>query len=289
MKLNRIRTSTATLLVALVLASAGFSAAGCQRQVEVQSGTRTVCTAGEVISDDVKTVRVPANKAGSYRVRTITITCDKHTKLETLYAEAQTALAAGNTTVAASKLAEIVAIDPTYRQAQTQADAIKKGSKPSPDTAPPPSVTPTSTSGGGDGGTGTGTGGTGGTTGLAAWAPAMISGFAADTLQSDALTISREYAPSGSSAAQHLTIVAEQFRTADDAKQGLETQVKQRYPKNAASLKVKGRDAYFGTDGRQLAVLGFTDGSVMVALELQAADSPASLKSLAEQIASQLP
>ena len=74
-----------------------------------------------------------------------------------------------------------------------------------------------------------------------------------------------------------------------DAQGALKRQVKERYAKNAADIKVKGRDAYFGTDGKTHAVIGFTDGAVFVALELTTDKSPQDLRSLAEQVAAQLP
>jgi hypothetical protein len=279
-------TMKVTVALIVALAIGGVSTAGCQRKVEVKSGTITMCTAGEVISNDVKTIKVPANKAGTYRVRTIVTTCDKHAKAATLYAEAQAALSAGDTKLAAVKLAAVVALDPTYRKAKEQADAIAKGGKPASDTSPAPStpttgavpVTPSKP------GETTETVG-----GLGKWAPDSITGFVAAKPLSDALSISREYIPSGASPTQGLVIVAEQFRTAADAKGALEHQVKQSYTQDVASLKINGHDAYFGTDGRRFAAIGFTDGAVMVALELTAAKSPQNLRTLAEQVAKQLP
>ena len=279
---GRIGTVVAIVLVA---ALAGIGAAGCQRKVEVKSGTITKCTAGEIISNDVKTITVPANKAGAYSVRTLVITCDKHATLAKLYAEAQAAIVATDPKLAAAKLAEVLAIDPTYRKAAEQAASIAKGSKTPVDNAPPPSTTPTTT----EPGTPDTPGEPPATGALSRWAPDAISGFTAGKLLADSLTISREYLPSGSSSASALVIVAEQFRTAGDAQAGLAKQVKQAYPKDAATLKVKGHDAYFGTDGKKFAVLAFTDGAVMVALELTTSSSPSKLRSLAEQVAGQLP
>lgn len=278
-------TMKVTLALVLALVVSGASASGCQRKVEVKSGTRTVCTEGEVISDDVKTIKVPANKANAYRVRTITVTCDKHKQLPTLYADAQAALAAGDTKLAATKLAEVLALDPTYRKAKEQADSIAKGGKPAPDTAPAPGagttpapVTPPKP------------GETTETVGaLGRWTPDTITGFTAAKALPDALSISREYTPSGSSPVVSIVIIAEQFRTAADAKKGLEAQVKKSYTKDKATLQVKGRDAYFGTDGSRFAALGFTDGSVMVAIGLTAKQDPKDVRALAEQIAAQLP
>jgi len=278
----------ATVALLVALAVAGVSASGCQRTVEVKSGTITKCTAGEVISTDVKTIKVPADKAGAYSVRTITVTCDTHAQLPKLYGEAQAALASGNMQLAASKLAQVLALDPAYRKAKEQADSIAKGGKPAPDTGqqpsspttstPPPPVDPEKP------------GETTQTVGaLGKWVPDKITGFTAAKPLTDPLSVSREYLPSGSSPAQALVIVAEQNRTADDAKKALSRQVKQLYTHDDATLKVNGRDAYFGTDGKRFAVLGFTDGAVMVALELTTAKDPKDMRSLAEQIAKQLP
>lgn len=278
------RTLSAAVALVMVLALAGFSATGCQRKVEVKSGTRTVCTEGEVISEDIKTIKVPADKAGAYSVRTITVTCDTHSQLPTLYAEAQTALAAGNTALAATKLDQVLALDPTYRKAKEQSDAIKKGEKPAPDTSAPPTTPATGTVTPAKPGEEAGS-----NTELSKWTPEVITDFTPEKLFTDALTATRDYVPTGKSAASSLTLFAEQFRTADDAKGTLKRRIKERYPKNAADIKVKGRDAYFGTDGKTHAVIGFTDGAVFVALELTAEKSPQDLRSLAEQIAAQLP
>ncbi|MEI8082765.1 MAG: hypothetical protein WCI74_13075 [Actinomycetes bacterium] len=275
-------TLRASIALVDVLAVAGVSVVGCQRKVEVQSGTRTVCTAGEVISEDIKTVKVPADKAGAYKVVTITVTCDRHSGLATTYAEAQAALAVGDIKLAATKLDQVLAVDPTYRKAKAQSDAIKKGQKPAPDTntpSTPETGTVTEPPPGDGGGTGS----------LSKWAPDTITGFTADKIKSDALSMSREYLPSGSSAAKGLAVSAEQFRTSEDAQSALKRQVKEKYSRNAASIKVKNRDAYFGTDGQAHAVIGFTDGAVLVALELTSTKSPESLRSLAEQVAAQLP
>jgi hypothetical protein len=273
-----------TLMMALAVA--GASATGCQRKVQVKSGTITMCTAGEVVSDDVKTITVPANKAAAYSVRTVTVTCDKHTQLQALYAESQAALATGDTKLAEAKLAQVLALDPAYGKAKAQAAAIAKGGKPAPDTSLTPSTGTTTTAPVAPPKPGETTTTVGA---LGKWTPDSITGFVAGRPLSDALSVSREYIPSGSSPAQGLVIVAEQFRTAADAKSGMEHEVKQSYTKNVATLKINGHDAYFGTDGKRFAAIGFTDGAVMVALELTSPSSPQNLRSLAEQVAKQLP
>jgi hypothetical protein len=63
-------------------------------------------------------------------------------------------------------------------------------------------------------------------------------------------------------------VVAEQYRDGTAAKSGLEFQCKRPYWSDAATLQVKGRTVYFGTDGRRFAVAGFTSGAQMVAIEM---------------------
>ena len=134
-----------SLMVAMALVATLGLASACQRTVEVQTGTRIVDAQGRVISENIKTLRVPQNTAGAYRVNTIVQADSSNSQLESLYAEAQTALASGNLALAAQKLAAVVAISPSYRNAKKQSDAIKAGKKPKADTTPAkPSTTPTS-------------------------------------------------------------------------------------------------------------------------------------------------
>jgi hypothetical protein len=125
---------------------------------------------------------------------------------------------------------------------------------------------------------------------LLKWAPDSLDGYKAAKPVLDPLNIAREYVPSGGRVASFV-IVAEQSRTAAAAQQALSSQVKQRYPSDADAITVNGHKAYFGTDGRRYAVLGFSDGPVMVALEMtvSSGDSPKSLKSALVDAAKQLP
>ncbi len=117
-----------------------------------------------------------------------------------------------------------------------------------------------------------------------------LAGFTAAKAAVDPLSVSREYRPGSGNPAQSLVIVAEQFRTSADAKRALSANVKQRYPKNASSSKINGHTVYFGTDGRRFAVIGFTSGAVMVALEASPdSGSPSTMKSVLEKALKQLP
>ncbi len=271
-------------VLALVLALSAGSLAGCQRKVEVQTGERVMCTYGHEVSDSVRTIEVPSKDAAKYRVKEKTIVCDKHRKLEALYAQAQSALAAGDLTTAKEKLAAVVAGDAGFKSAASQLDAINAGKSPTsdkgssgsggtknPTSTPDPGVTPNGA--------------------LAAWVPDAITGYTARKAANDALSVTRQYLPAGNADVVQLVISAEQFRTGADAQKALTSQVKQRYPKDAATFKVNGHDVYFGTDGRRFAVVGFTDASVMVAVEMAAvkSGSPDSLKSAITEVVKQLP
>jgi hypothetical protein len=120
--------------------------------------------------------------------------------------------------------------------------------------------------------------------------PDTIDGFTADKAAFDPLSASRTYKPGSGNPAKSLVIAAEQYRSSADAKRGLQTDVKQRYPDNADSLTVHGHPVYFGTYGGRFAVMGFTDGAVAVALEASPdSGSPVAMKAVLEKALSQLP
>lgn len=278
------RTTTLALALALMVTLAFGT--GCQKTIEVQTGTRIVDSQGRVISEDIKTVRVPPETAGAYRIVTITQDETTNAKLAALYDEAQTAIAKGDLKTAATKLAEVIAISPTYRNAKTQSEAIAKGEKVTPDTTPsdPPTstTTPTSTPGAKPPADAP--------SALLRWMPDSLDGFTPEKALVDPLSVSRQYVPNAGNAAKTFVIVAEQYRTSSEAKDALNTNVKKRYSKNSDSYKIGGRTVYFGTDGRAYAVIGFTSGPVTVALEASPdSGAPSSMKSLLEEALKQLP
>jgi hypothetical protein len=273
-------------LAALLMFAVLVVTPACQRTVEVQTGTRTVDSQGHVISEDIRTVRVPADKASAYRVVTIKQPASNADTFASLYAEAQKAIEGGNLKLAETKLTELLGLTADYQMAKSQLDAIKKGQKVSAD---PKATKP---------GTTTSPGGTSDAPGqpvevagsLLQWVPDTLSGFTAAKTSADALSVSREYKPGSGNAAASLVIIAEQFRTAADAKSALAIQAKRPYPKNAATSKVHGHDVYFGTDGKRFAVMGFTSGAVMVAVEASPeSGSPSGLSAALAKVVSQLP
>ena len=90
------------IVMALAIVAVLGTATACQRTVEVQTGTRIVDSSGRVISEDIKTLRVPPATAGAYRINTIVQPDETaQPQVAALYAEAQAAIGAGNLTLAA--------------------------------------------------------------------------------------------------------------------------------------------------------------------------------------------
>lgn len=269
-----------------LLVAMGVVLGGCQRTVEVESGSTVTCTYGHEISDDVKTIKVPAKNASAYRVRKETRTCDRHLALEALYAEAQVALAAGDTKLAETKLAQIVADDPTFRRAAQQKDAIARGEKPGSDDStvtPQPPTTTDPKPGDGD---------TSGPVGaLEKYVPATLEGYTAQRASTDALVMSRNYVPGDSSQAVLLVIQAEQFRTAAEAKSALNDAMRFATSKSASSQDINGHEVKLGDNGRDSSFAGFVDGSILVSMEMAAKRGvdPSKLKSAVVDAVKALP
>lgn len=276
-----------SMLALVALTATLLSAGGCQKKIEVQSGTRTLCTYGETVSNTIKTISVPADEAGLHKVQTVTITCDRHRKLEALYETAQADLAKGDMSAAKLKLAQIVADDPEFGQAAKQLAVIKSGKKPKPDTSnpEPDGSNPT---------TDTATPGDDEVTGpvetLLKWAPGTLTGFKAAKPVAGAFTLSRQYIPASGSKARALVIDVEQFRDKGYASAALDAYAKRPYSMNASTAKVNGHSAYFGTDNTRYAILAFTQGAVLIQVEM-AADpgKQAALKTDLIAVAKQLP
>lgn len=301
-----------SILVVAALSASLFMLGGCQKKIDVKSGTRTVCTYGEVVSQKVKTISVPADKAGSYRVRTVTVTCDRHTRLEELYAEAQADITKGDLAAAKVKLTQVVASDKTYRSAAKQLNEIKAGKKPSPDTTTKPVVSKPTTSTPAPGSTSPTSPGapspspvtppavqdpapgdetpTGPIVSMLEWAPDAITGYKAAKVVADTMSLSRQYVPLAGTNTVALVIAAEQYRDAKTATAALGAYAKRPFPENSSTVTVNGHTAYFGTDSTRFAMLAFTDGAVLVQIEMAGAlGKQASLKDELVAVAKQLP
>lgn len=266
------RIVAVALVAVLVVAGAGVS--GCKkRKVEVESGTQVICTYGEIISDDIRTLMVPESEVGKHSVKLSTVLCDVHKKVEDLYAQAQEDIAAGDLKGARAKLAEAVALDPKFRNARSQLDAIDAGDPPPPATggSAPATTTPTP----GD----VPVTPVGPVVNLTKYVPDTVSGYSAQRVISDVLSLSRVYLPTGGGDVIQLVIQAEQFKDAEQAASKIDTTVKPSYPSAPAVVTVAGKSGYFGTNGRGYAVIALNDGAALVVFEMYSASGkPAALK-----------
>lgn len=259
-------------LAGCLLAGVACGVTACKpRTVEVQTGTQVICTYGEIVSDDIETLVVPEGEAGEHSVETSVVTCPLHLKLEALYARAQEDIARGDLKGAREKLAEVVAGDPKYRDARKQMDVIDSGNKPSPSTGPgspgtaPPSTTPTLSP-------------VGPVVNLLRYVPDQLTGYSAQAVSADVLSLSRVYLPATPGDVVQLVIAADQHKDASQAA-GKIADVRSAYPATPSTVKVAGKDAYFGTNGRGFAVVATTDGSVLVVFEMYSkSGKPAALK-----------
>jgi len=268
------RRTRAALVTLALLAAVVLS--GCARTVRVESGELVTCAYGEVVTNTVKVVEVPADKAAQYRVVSTTVTCDKHKGLEALYAQAQASIVASDLVAARLKLAEIVKADAAFRRAQAQIDAIDAGQKPSPDS-------------------GTGGDNTGGKepvgpiANLASRVPDTLPGYTAAPVISDVFTLSRQYKPAAGTPTDSLVVVVEQFRDAAAAKAALARNVSRGYGDDVSTVKIAGRSVRFGTDGRRFATLAWYEQGVLIVMEATSpSGKPESLKSHMVSLASEI-
>lgn len=272
-------------LIALVsVIATGALLSGCTKStVSVKTGERVMCTFGEEISSTVKTLRVDSSEAGKYSVRTRTVTCDKHAQLQKLYSEAQTALGTQDFTTAKAKLAEVVKLDATYKLASKQLDELENGGEPDPDETGGSPEEPAATDPGDQEKP------EGPVASLLVYTPDSLSGFRAQKVGSDAFSVSRQYVPTAGGAISLLTIVAEQHRSAQAASAWLATYVKGPYSKSSSTVQVGGHSAYLATDGRRFAIIAWTNGQVVVAIEADAGANPAGAFEKLKAIAGGLP
>ena len=269
------------VLILVAILSAGLLLlAGCNRTVRVETGERIVCTYGEVVTDTIHTVEVHSDQAGKYKVVRETITCDRHKRLEALYAEAQAAIVAGDLKTARVRLAEIVTTEPTFRNAQQQLDAIDEGKTPTVDTSVSPSSGSTTTKPPATGGTPSqGQEPVGPVATLSTWVPDTLPGYTSTPIIADVYTLTRQYLPAKTDPTDALVIVVEQYKDAAAAKAAISNDLGASYPTDSSVITVSGRSVYFGTDGHRFAIAAWNENGVIVAVEGSSkTGNPAALK-----------
>ncbi len=290
MKQVRTTAFALTLAVALTL-SAGCSA----RTVSVKSGERVVCTYGEQVSSTVRTIEVPAKEAGEYSVTTRRITCAKHTQLERLYAEAQSALSKRDFASAKKQLAQIVVLDSSFGAAQQQLNDLNKSKTPAPDgasspgssAATTPSTPATSTTKPGAGKPGSAKP-EGPVASLLVYTPDTLAGYRALPVAADVFSVNREYRAREKGSIVAFVIAAEQQRSTSAAKSWLRDNVKLHYEQSARNVRIDGRDVYMATDGSRFAIIAWAEGPITIAIEAEATGKPsealADLQSIAAAV-----
>lgn len=263
----------AGVVVALV---ASASLVGCKaKMVTVTTGEVVLCTEGELVSDTTEEIEVRADEVGEYGVKTSVVTCDLHTKIAALYAQAQEAIAAGDFEAAGRALAEVVAADPLYRRAGSQLSDINSGRKPVGDgVAAPPTGGSTTVPDSERPGDETPTGPV---VNLARYVPDTLAGFVGQGLIADPLTLTRDYLPTGGGAATKLVIVVEQFQSADMAKAELSSVIKPAYSGGGQSIDVSGKAGYYG-EASSVAAVAFTDGALLVVVEMATSGDQSGIK-----------
>ena len=262
------------IALAIAAFAGALALAGCAQLVRVETGTIVTCTYGEITTDTVHVIEVPADQAANYTVTRETTTCPLHLKAEALYAEAQAAILASDLEAAKAKLAEIVALDATFRRARSELDAINAGKTPVPDTgSTTPSAGTTDTAGNGKLPVGP-------VANLANYVPDSVAGYTGQPVNADVFTLAREYAPPANSPADYLVIVVEQYKDAKAAQADVVAAIAPRYGFGVSKVNVAGREMRFGTDGSRFATLEWNDSGILVVIEASsAARKPADLKS----------
>lgn len=272
----RRSTHSAVISVAIAITCAGsLLVGGCRRDlVTVQTGEIVLCTEGEVVSDSVEEIEVPSDEVADHSVTTRVITCDLHAKLAALYQSAQDAIDLGDLETAREALAEVVSLDPLYRNASAQLGEIEAGETPTAD-AGGANGTPSE---GGDEDPGDAAPPTGPVMALAVFVPDTLAGYSAQELIVDVFALTRNYVPTGPEGPRSLVIVAEQFKNRAMATEELDRTIRSTYPDAAVSVNIDGRAGYFGVRN-ELAVVAFVERGILVVLEggLDAGDA-ASLK-----------
>ncbi len=276
------------LALTLTLVAALAVVPGCRKQmVNVHSGEIVICTQGEIVSDTTEEIEVPADEVAGHGVTTEVITCDLHTKLAALHAEALQAIADGDLETAERVLAEIASSDSAYRNTSSMlADVRAKtggsvattggaigssgGETPGSGTATPPPGGGT-TDPGGDTPVGP-------IANLTDYIPDRLPGFIGQRIYSDPFNLFRDYLPEKSGTIIQLSVEVEQMQDAAMVTRRIDERIKANYPNDAQSIKVGSLDSYFGTRPRY-AILAMSDGAILVVMEFAtSSDKPAQHK-----------
>ncbi len=251
--------------------------------VKVRTGSKLLCRYGHVIKDNTKLIKVPRWKAGRYKVEIAKATCDKHKVCEKLYKQALKALDKGDLEAGRRLLEQVRSLDPKFKDTQKRLEKVEKaiaaetGEAPAPGTEPsaepstqpgaepapsPPGAPPPS-----EGEVFTGP--------LLSLIPKTLEGYTLYSEHEDVLSANRVFKPKTESKVKFLTIMVRQGGRPKDAEALMEKEIKWYYPVDSRrDVTVDGRSCYFGTDGRQFAVLTWRRDGLIFAVEIYSSTHP---------------
>lgn len=260
--IKRERVLSAAIAAILILPLVVFGAS-----TFVKAGTKTICKYSHVIKDDTATKWVFRWTADSYKVTEKKTICGKHKKLEAMWEKAKEAKKKGDYRKASDILKTIRAADPTFHQVEEELavvagllnesppPAAPGGSQPPPGETPPNGEDPTYS---GD---------------LNGLFPSSLAGYKQVGNTNSGMNASRVYE---SDKAVHpnvslLTIQLDSAGSESGANNYIDSEVKSYYAADSRSASIEGLTAYFGTDGRRLAILAYQIGGVVFTLEMETA------------------
>lgn len=250
----------------------------------VDTGTKVICKySGHIILDKVKRVTVFRWTASQYRVKSYTDVCPLHKRLEALYEKAKEAEIAGDLAKARSIFKSIKRADPNFKQVIIELavveDAIRTG-KPLPSTPGSPGTPgspspPGSTPGAPD----TTPGGRETTPGgqtpvfsgdLASLFPKSLPGYTKVSQDVGPLLATQQYRSNDNPRVYLLVVSIRQLMTDKEAEQWINAHPKWYYAADARDADVSGVKGYFGTDGKQFAVLAYQINGIVFEIEMMA-------------------
>lgn len=245
---------------------------------KVNTGTRVTCIyGGHTILDKVKRITVFRWTADQYRVKSFKSVCPLHKRLEALYEKAKEAEMTGDLAKARSIFKSIKRADPNFKQVIIELaaveDAITTG-KPLPGTPGSPSPpgsspgAPDTTPGGRDTSPGGQTPVFSGD--LASLFPKSLPGYTKISQEAGSLLATQQYRPNDNPRVYLLVIAIRQLMTDRDAQQWINNHSKWYYAADARDADVSGVEGYFGTDGKQFAILAYQINGIVFEIEMMA-------------------
>lgn len=276
---NRRIVLVAMAVAAVIVLGAALAFVGCKPSVSVQTGTRTQCTYGHLVSEDLRTVKVPADKAASYGVATKYVTCDRHQEAERLMAQARAALAKKDQAKAKKLLQQAFAKasdveDPSGLSAKLKVKRPAGGG----------------TSGGGTSGGTKPTGdGVVSPVDLMVSLPKTLPGYVLLSENRSMIAATRTFR--GTTALpQQLVIQVTYVGGEQGYEDWFEDRVKLAYTVSAQTVKADGQSVYFATDGTRFATGAWYRGGGAFQVEAAAkSGSPAALKSSVLDVIGRMP